>query len=412
MAPIATAEPAQDVAASAAAKLSQLGLDDPKYRQYSQFEHHDKSYLKSDDGYKYNDFKPTFPSKDWAALEPHTPARDRGLFADKEKKALFGAAKEVRNITKTIGTELVGVKLNSLNDQQRDELALLIAERGVVFFRDQEDWTIEQQLEFGRYYGKLHKHATTGVPARGDLDEVHVVYSHPDDNKSEKVYSGPLSHSTERLWHSDVTYELNPPSYTSFKLYSSPEAGGDTLWSNQYAAYDRLSYPMRQYLEQLSAVHSAVEQAEGAKKGGNYVRREPIQTTHPLVRVHPVTGWKSLFFNAGFVRYIVGVPQAESEWLVAFLTRHVATASDFMVRFKYNENDVAFWDNRVCDHSAVFEDINVSRRHALRVAATGEQPISVSQFPHAKSREEEIYRARGYKIQPSLSAVQAVGYKD
>ncbi|EPQ32442.1 uncharacterized protein PFL1_00638 [Pseudozyma flocculosa PF-1] len=376
-------------------------------------EHFSAGELVSEDDYPYNEFKPSFPDVQWEPYQPIEPPTDRGLFADKEKKALFGAATSVKDLTKTIGTEIEGIKLGSLTDKQKDELALLVAERGVVFFRDQHDWTIEQQLDLGRYWGPVHKHATTGVPARGDLDEVHVVYSHPDQKLTPeaKIYRGPSQHNRTELWHSDVTYELNPPSYTSFKLLVSPEAGGDTLWQSGYAAYDRLSYPMREYLENLSAVHSAVDQAEGARRWGNAVRREPIETEHPLVRVHPVTGFKSLFFNPGFVRYIVGIPKAESDYLVSFLSQHVATATDFSVRFKWNAGDVAIWDNRTNNHTAVIEDIGVSRRHAVRVAVRGEIPRDSAE---GKSREEEFFRQRGYKVDRNVQKGQRrqAGYKD
>ncbi|SAM84736.1 related to JLP1-Fe(II)-dependent sulfonate/alpha-ketoglutarate dioxygenase [Ustilago bromivora] len=378
--------------------------------QYSS-EHFDLGALASEEDYPYNDFKPSFPKARWDAYEPITPPKDRALFADPEKKALFGAATAVKDLTRTIGTELEGIRLGELTDAQKDELALLVAERGVAFFRGQDDWTIEQQLELGRYWGPLHKHATTGVPARGDLEEVHVVYSHPTSDPGQKVYRGPVQHSRADLWHSDVTYEINPPSYTSFKLLVSPEAGGDTLWASGYAAYDRLSYPLRQYLESLTAIHSAVDQAEGARRFGNTVRREPVETEHPLVRVHPVTKHKALFFNPGFCKYIPGVPKAESDYLIAFLTNHVSTASDFSVRFKWNAGDVAIWDNRTNIHSAIYEDVGVSRRHAIRVAVRGEIP---QDSEDGTSREEEYYKARGFKVDKTVAKGQRrqAGYKD
>ena len=374
-------------------------------------EHYDLGALASEADYPYNDFKPSFPDVHWEPYTAIEPPKDRALFADPDKKALFGAATAVKDLTQTIGTELEGIKLGQLTDQQKDELALLVAERGVVFFRGQDDWTIEEQLALGRYWGPLHKHATTGVPARGDLDEVHVVYAHPTSDPQEKIYRGTVKHSRSDLWHSDVTYEVNPPSYTSFKLLVSPEAGGDTLWASGYAAYDRLSYPMREYLEKLTAIHSAVDQADGARRHGNTVRRDPVETEHPLVRVHPVTNHKALFFNPGFVRYIPGVPKAESDYLVQFLTNHVSTASDFSVRFKWNAGDVAIWDNRTNIHSAIYEDIGVSRRHAIRVAVRGEIP---KDSEDGTSREEEYYKSKGFQVDRTLYKGQRrqSGYKD
>lgn len=146
-----------------------------------------------------------------------------------------------------------------------------------------------------------------------------------------------------------VTYEIQPLAYTSLRLLTGPPrgGGGDTLWASQYGAYDLLSAPMQKYLESLTALHSADMQAEGSRAAGRTVRREPVTTEHPLVRTHPVTGWKSLFFNPGFVTKIVGVPKAESEAIIRYLNEIVATTQEIHVRFQWQKYDVAFWDNRV-----------------------------------------------------------------
>lgn len=103
-----------------------------------------------------------------------------------------------------------------------------------------------------------------------------------------------------------MTYEVQPPSYTSLKVLNGPPrgGGGDTLWASQYAVYDLLSPGMQKYLEGLEALHSAQIQADGSIALGRTVRREPVVTKHPLIRTHPVTGWKSVFFNPGM--YIFG----------------------------------------------------------------------------------------------------------
>ena len=147
-----------------------------------------------------------------------------------------------------------------------------------------------------------------------------------------------------------MTYEIQPPSYTSLKVLTGPPrgGGGDTLWSSQYAAYDVMSAQMQKYLEQLTALHSSELQAEGSRALGRPVRREPIITEHPIIRTHPVTGWKSLFFNPGFVKAIVGIPKTESDAIIRYLNEVISTTQEFHVRFQWNKNDVAYWDNRVC----------------------------------------------------------------
>ena len=146
-----------------------------------------------------------------------------------------------------------------------------------------------------------------------------------------------------------MTYEVQPPSYTSLKVLTGPPrgGGGDTLWASQYGAYDVLSPYMQKYLESLTALHSSELQAEGSRAAGRPIRRDPITTEHPLIRTHPVTGWKSLFFNPGFITKIKGVPKLEGDAIMAYLNEVVSTTPELHVRFQWHKNDVAFWDNRI-----------------------------------------------------------------
>lgn len=127
-----------------------------------------------------------------------------------------------------------------------------------------------------------------------------------------------------------------------------------------------MSPGLQTYLEGLTAVHSGVAQAEGARAAGLPVRRHEVESVHPIVRVHPATGWKSIYvnpgkgsvfylfelmlntINTGFTRRIVGVPKAESDFILDFLFRQIAENPDFQVRFHWEPNSIAFWDNRVC----------------------------------------------------------------
>jgi len=345
----------------------------------------------------------------WAPLE-EVEVVDRGLSADPTKANLLQAASKVTHLTPAIGTEILGIDLRQLSNAQKDELALLVAERGVVFFRDQEI-DIHQQLELARHFGPLHRHATTPIPRIG-LEEVHVVYNdasrRPDPSAFTKL----------ELWHSDVSYEIQPPSTTSLKLITCPEIGGDTLWSSGYALYSSLSPGLQTYLEGLSAVHSAVAQADGSRAAGLPVRRAEIETVHPIVRVHPATGWKSVYVNPGFTRRIVGVPKAESDAILTFLFHQISENADHQVRFRWEVNSVAFWDNRVVTHSATF-DFWPGTRHALRATPHGEKPTSVEDYEHrtgkeAKDRQLEIWKQQGITVDQNVRSKsgKARGYND
>ncbi|KAG5728940.1 Alpha-ketoglutarate-dependent sulfonate dioxygenase [Termitomyces sp. T112] len=365
----------------------------------------------ADDGnnnYKFAEFKPTFPKVDWPPLT-EVQVTERGLFADTSKQNLFNAAQKVKHLTPAIGTEILGIDLRQLSDAQKDELALLVAERGVVFFRDQEI-NIQQQLDLARHFGPLHKHATTPIPKNG-LEEVHVVYNDASRRPD------PAAFSKIELWHSDVSYEIQPPSTTSLKVITGPEVGGDTLWSSGYALYSSLSPAFQTYLESLTALHSAVAQAEGARAAGLHVRRQEIETVHPVVRVHPATGWKSVYVNPGFTRRIIGVPKAESDAILSFLFHQISDNTDFHVRFKWEPNSVAIWDNRVVTHSATF-DFWPATRHALRATPHGEKPTSVADYERetgkqARDRQLVIWEQQGIKVEQNpIGASTRRGYND
>jgi len=374
-----------------------------------------RTNIETHDDYEYDDFRPIFPDVHWEPLT-EVPYQDRGIQGDPQFRNLLADATDIFDYNPKIGTEVHGVNLAKLTNAQKDDLARLIATRGVVFFRNQTYLDIDTQRELSNYFGKLHRHATTSVPRRGDLDDVHVVYT-DEKSKEQRANFAPTF-----LWHSDVsdtstwhvtthltahqvTYEMQPPSYTALKLLSGPPrgGGGDTLWSSQYAVYDLLSPGMQKYLEGLEAFHSAQIQADGSNGLGRPVRRVPVITKHPLVRTNPVTGWKSVFFNPGFVTAIVGIPKAESNSIIHYLNELIATTQELHVRYQWQKNDVAFWDNRVCvsaitlrnilneadmqqNHSASY-GFAPHRRHAIRTACHAERPVL---DPAGKSQEEEM----------------------
>lgn len=189
-------------------------------------------------------------------------------------------------------------------------------------------------------FGRLHVHPTSGQPA--EYPEFHLVYR---DAEKKTVYRANSVTSTG--WHSDVTYELQPPGLTTLFLYNNPESGGDTGFVSQVEAYNRLSPSFAAYLETLQVLHSGVAQADFSRQGnsGGVVKREPVENIHPLVRRHPVTGDKALFVNVGFSRKIIGLKDEESDLLLKFLFNHIAKGHDFQVRAVWKPKTVVLWDS-------------------------------------------------------------------
>jgi alpha-ketoglutarate-dependent taurine dioxygenase len=124
---------------------------------------------------------------------------------------------------------------------------------------------------------------------------------------------------------------------------------------------------LKKRLEGLEVVHSGKEQAAGAAAAGHTIRRDDIEHTHPIIRTHPVTGWKSLFVQPGFSRRIVGLNRHESDALLKLLYDHIAGGYDFHVRFKWTEDAVAVWDNRNTSHAAIFDYVEDGKRHGWRI---------------------------------------------
>lgn len=149
--------------------------------------------------YEHEGLRPSFPDISWEPLV-EVPYEDKGLHGDPKFRNLLAAATGIFDYNPKIGTEIHGVRLTELTDAQKNDLARLIAIRGVVFFRGQDDFDIEAQRKLGQYFGALHKHATTAVPRKGGLEDVHVVYTDEASRDQRALFTPTF------LWHSDVGY--------------------------------------------------------------------------------------------------------------------------------------------------------------------------------------------------------------
>lgn len=154
------------------------------------------------------------------------------------------------------------------------------------------------------------------------------------------------------------------------KIDTLPAVGGDTLWASGYTAYDRLSPAWQKFLEGLEAVHSGDVHRETARITGYPLRREAPDNVHPVVRTHPLTGWKSLYVQRGFTRSIVGFTRRESDAVLEFLFNHIESGHDFQVRFKWQEDSIAVWDNRATYHTAINDYFGNGIRHGFRITPT------------------------------------------
>lgn len=323
---------------------------------------------------KYPEYLPSWdPTQKYAPLK-FFKHEEPGARADKSFPNLFPKDKDfqLKKITPKLGTQVSGIQLSELTPDGKDELALFVAQRGVAVFRNQ-NWAHKGPkfiADYTRHFGRLHIHPTSGAP-RGS-PELHITYRRSDPDEFERTFA----HKNNNVgWHSDISYELQPPGTTFFAVLEGPDAGGDTIFADTVEAYNRLSPTFQKKLEGLHALHSSVKQANNSSGYGGIQKREPVEHIHPLVRVHPATGQKSIYVNKPFTTRIVELKQEESDYLLNFLYNHIESAHDLQLRASWEPDTVVVWDNRRTVHSATIDwDAPVSR-HAVRVTPQAERPV-------------------------------------
>ena len=287
---------------------------------------------------------------------------------------------DVRPLTNVIGAEVHGVDLRtSLDAATVAQLSDLLVQWKVLFFRDQPI-TQDQQIAFGRLFGEL----TPAHPIRASVDgkpEIMAVDAREHRKMfrfavEPKPFAGPRRTLTG--WHTDITFVANPPQASILRGVVVPPNGGDTLWTNLAAAYEDLSAPIQDLLDHLQAVHRW-HGYEGRTRDDHDLKVPP-SAVHPVVRVHPVSGEKALFVNPVFTRYIVGLSDRESSKLLELLFEQIARPQ-FTVRFHWEPDSIAFWDNRATAHVG---PVDVARadydRRVERVTLVGDLPVGPDGF--------------------------------
>jgi taurine dioxygenase len=273
---------------------------------------------------------------------------------------------DVAPVTPIIGAVVRGVTLEpGLDDATVASIRAALLEHKVLFFR-------EQSLDAA----DLTKLATRfGEPTPAHPVEP-AVEGHP-----EVLALDSEEGARADVWHSDLTYQERPPLGAMLHAEVVPDVGGDTVWVDMVSAYEALSPTLRAFLEDLTATHSsakadgffATRDTTGGAKAMANAAAPPMH--HPVIRVHPETGRRSVFVNPLFTIKIDGLRRAESDALLAVI-QEAATRPDGMVRWKWEAGDLAFWDNRCTMHYAL-RDFGDARRNMLRVALEGDRPVGV-----------------------------------
>lgn len=273
----------------------------------------------------------------------------------------------IEPISPALGAVVSGVRLaDPLEESQRQAIEQALLDHQVLFFRDQP-LTPSQQATFAARFGDLHIHPI--YPSSAEQREVIVLDTAVTDVRDNAI------------WHTDVTFLETPALGAVLAAKQLPPYGGDTLWASGTAAFEALSKPLQRLLDGLTATHDISKSFPQERFGATdadlarleEARRKNPPRSHPVIRTHPVTGRKALFVSDGFTTRINELEPAESRAILDLLFAHFSRP-EFTVRWRWQENDVAFWDNRVTQHYAV-DDYRPQRRVMHRATILGDKPF-------------------------------------
>ena len=267
-----------------------------------------------------------------------------------------------------IGAEVHGMELSgSLAGAAVAALKKALLKYRVLFFRAQHHLDDTEHEAFGRLWGELESHPTIAAPSGTTFLELDSRHGGRADS-----------------WHTDVTFRRTPPKLGILPVVKLPPVGGDTVWANTVAPFYGLPQELRTLAERLWAVHgndydyAATRNVEADDTGRKRYREAFVSTVfeaeHPVVRLHPETGERSLLLGH-FVKRLVGYSGNDSRRLFEILQGHVVRLEN-TVRWRWQHGDVAVWDNRATQHHAI-NDYGDHHRVVRRVTVSGDAPLSV-----------------------------------
>jgi alpha-ketoglutarate-dependent sulfate ester dioxygenase len=276
---------------------------------------------------------------------------------------------DIRPVAGRIGAEITGVRLaDDLEPETLRDIRDALLRHKVVFFRGQDELTDDLQVAFAHKLGTV----TTAHPTVPGVDNAaHVLPLDGDQG------------ARANSWHTDVTFVQTPPAFSVLRAVTVPPYGGDTVWANTVAAYEELPPELQDLAGRLWALHTnAYDYAanrpsptkEAQERHKQFVSTV-YETEHPVVRVHPETGERSLLLGH-FVQRFLGLNRADSNHLFELFQSHV-TRLENTVRWRWAPSDVAIWDNRATQHYAV-DDYGDLARRVHRVTVAGDVPVGIN----------------------------------
>jgi len=303
----------------------------------------------------------------------------------------------VEPVTPVIGAEISGVDLSQpLDPQTRQDIHNAILKWRVVFFRDQE-LSNDALKAFGREFGPL----TPAHPISEGMDGHPEIWERKIEEYRTRRADNDSRPPSSRLprdykgWHIDITFVANPNRYSILYGVEIPAYGGDTLFTSLVAAYEGLSTPIKALIDPLQAVHQTSSYDGNPRKARKDGRATgPFVSLHPLVRVHPETGEKLAFYNAGTTTHIPGLKEPESQAILDLLYTEI-TRPEYQVRFRWRPKSLVVWDNQAVSHAGPIDYAQFSLgRTVRRITVAGELPEGPDGF-RSRPLEGELFNVLG-----------------
>ena len=272
---------------------------------------------------------------------------------------------EIKPIAGAIGAELLGIDLGAdLSEETVRAIRQALLDHLVIFFRNQD-------LPPARFLALARRFGTP----------VEYPFVKGIDGFPEIIAVAKLEHERANfggIWHADTTYQQTPPMGTMLIARELPPYGGDTLFANQYLAWETLSAGMQRLLAPLRAVSTSAKadvsrtREDRLRSDGTAAARETLEAEHPVMRLHPETGRPALYVNVAHTARFVGMTEEESAPLLNFLFAH-QVRPELTCRFRWQPGSLAFWDNRCAQHNPV-NDYHGYRRVMHRITLAGDRP--------------------------------------
>jgi len=271
----------------------------------------------------------------------------------------------ITRVAGALGAEIGGVDLGGrLDEETVRTLRQALLDHLVIFFRDQT-LTSDSYLRFAQAFGQPVEYPMIkGIEGYPTITEIAKL-------ENERTNFG-------GVWHSDTTYLETPPMGSMLYALQVPPHGGDTLFANQYLAYETLSPPLRAFLDGLTAVNSSAKadvsrtREDMIRHAGEAAAVRDYLSEHPAVRTHPETGRRSLYVNVAHTSHFKGMTESESAPILAYLFEH-QVRPEFTCRFAWRPGSLAFWDNRATQHNPI-NDYHGYRRVMRRITLAGDRP--------------------------------------